>query len=164
MSKSISDVNLGVADVTYDGTTVGHTSGGVTLNIDMSLSAATVDEFGETPIFHVDNGQTATVTVPLAQYDLDVMSIAFPFGTTNTTPENHTIGDISGTRSDGLTKELVLTPKSSDFSGMAVTIPRAMVTETSEIGFNTDDQTVIEVTFTAYPDSNGEVVIIGATE
>ena len=163
MSKSISDVNLGVADVTYDGTTVGHTSGGVTFNVDMSLSEATVDEFGETPVFHVDNGQTATVTVPLAQYNLEVMGIAFPFGTTNSAPDNHTIGDVSGTRSDGLTKELVLTPKSSDFSGMKVTIPRAMVTETSEIGFNTDDQTVVEVTFTAYPDSEGKVAIIGET-
>ena len=163
MPKSIGDVNLGVVDVTFDGTDVGHTSGGVTFSSSDELSEATVDEFGATPIFHVYNGQTTTVTVPLAQYTQEVMAIAYPFGTDNTSPDNHTIGTTSGERSDTLTKELVLTPKATSFSGMTITIPRAMVTETSEIGFNTDDQTVVEVTFTAYPDENGEVAIIGAT-
>ena len=152
MAKDITKVNIGTSDVYFKGVLVGHTQGGVTINVTMDLPEAAVDEYGSTTAFHVDNGTELTVTVPLAQTELATLEIAYPYAVKAGTDLH--VGAVAGRRSTTIAGELLIVPKATAFAGQALTVHSAAVSETSEIRFATDEQTVIEVTFKAYIDED----------
>ena len=152
MAKDITKVNIGTADVYFKDVLLGHTQGGVTINVTQDLVEALVDEFGSTTAFHVDNGTELTVTVPMAQTELASLEIAYPYAVKVTTDLH--VGAVAGRRSSTIAGELIVVPKATAFAGQALTVHIAAVSETSEIRFATDEQTVIEVTFKAYIDED----------
>lgn len=159
MAKDIAKINLGTADVYFGGDLVGHTKGGVTVNITKELAEAMVDEYGETVVFHVDNGTDLTVTVPLAQLDANTLALAYPYEVR--TGDVIEIGQVVGTTSLSIADELIIQPKASAFAGQALTLFKAAVSETSEIRLATDEQTIIEVTFKAYVDEDSTEGVLG---
>jgi hypothetical protein len=159
MAKDIQEVNLGTADIYFKGDLVGHTKGGVTVNLAKELAEAMVDDYGETVIFHVDNGTDLTVTVPLAQLSLDTLEIAYPYE--NKVGSDLHIGQVAGGRSDDIAGELIVLPKSSKFAGQALTLYLAAVSETADIRLATDEQTIMEVTFKAYVDETKTNGVLG---
>lgn len=163
MAKDTTNINLGHADVTYGGTTLGHTMGGVTVNITEVKNDIKVDDYGEMAVDGVYNGTNVTVTVPLAQASIDTLGTAFPHATLNTSVLEH--GKVVGEKTSNHFQELVVTPVASDFSGIALTVKNAVVNETSDISFTNDSQTVVEVTFRGYVDpeaTGGLIADIGA--
>lgn len=162
MAKDTSKVNLGHAHVSFKGETLGHIRGGVTVNASKDLAEAFVDDYGETPIFAVDNGTALTVTVPMAQLTADTLEVAYPYE--KRVGDTIEIGQVAGGRSDAIAGELIVTPRAGAFAGQALTLYKAVVSETSELVFSNGEQTIIEVTFKAYVDEtsvNGTLGVFG---
>lgn len=159
MAKDIQKVNLGHANVSFKGESLGHIRGGVTVNLSKELAEAFVDDYGETAVFAVDNGTELTVTVPMAQMTADTLEVAYPYE--NREGDTIEIGQVAGGRSDAIAGELVVTPVAGAFSGQALTLYKAAVSETADIVFSNGEQTVVEVTFKAYVDESSENGVLG---
>lgn len=159
MAKDTTKVNLGHADVSFKGESLGHIRGGVTVNLSKELAEAFVDDFGETAIFAVDNGTMLTVTVPMAQLTADTLEVAYPYE--NRVGDTIEIGQVAGGRSDAIAGELIVTPTAGAFAGQALTLYKAAVSESSDLVFSNGEQTVVEVTFKAYVDETSESGVLG---
>ena len=158
-SKDLTEINLGHADVTWGGVTLGHTMGGVNVTIETTVVDAMADDYGESPVFGVYNGDTIEVTVPVAQYAIDVLETAFPFATVadSKVKIGKTVGEKTTVHSDAL----VITPKATAFAGLALTVHEAVVVNRGEISFANDEQTVVELTFRGYIDSSNSDGLLG---
>lgn len=165
MAKSTTSLHLGHANVTYGGTTVGHTLGGVTVNITEEKNDIMADDYGMMPVDSVYNGTTVEVTVPLGQIEFATLETAFPHAVSSGGDLRH--GKVVGERSSTHFQTLVATPVASAFSGVALTVHNAIVADTSDISMANDQQTVVEVTFRGYVDAdsaNGLVAYHGTPE
>ena len=65
-TSSTTNVKVGVCKVSYNGTDLGYTKGGVALDVETETFKVTVDQFGSTPIGEYVNGRSVTVKCPLA--------------------------------------------------------------------------------------------------
>lgn len=70
MSIDATDIRLGVCDVTFKGSDLGSTKGGVEVSIETSTYEVKVDQAGETPLKEIITGTMVTVKVPMAETNL----------------------------------------------------------------------------------------------
>lgn len=152
MAKDTTKLHLGHANVSYGGTTVGHTMGGVTVSITEESNDIMADDFGVMPVDSVYNGSTVEVTVPLGQIEMTSLETAFPFAVLADSKLKH--GKIVGERASAHFAELVVQPTATAFVGVSLVVHNAVVSEVSDISFTNDEQTVTEVTFRGYLDSS----------
>jgi hypothetical protein len=143
----ISNVKMGVCSVSLDGTDLGHTKGGVTVEYEPVIQDITVDKYGETPSEKVLTGEHLRATVPLAESTIANIGNAIPAGTT--TDSKITLGGQVGDRLLALAGELVLHPIANDSDDLSedVVIYKAVAVETVELPFMVDEERVVEVTF-----------------
>ena len=158
-TKDLTEINLGHADVTWGGTTLGHTMGGVTINIETTIVDAMTDDYGQSPVFGVYNGDTIEVTVPITQLASDTLETAFPFATLEAGKLE--LGKVVGEKTTAHSAELVVQPKNSAFEGVSLVVHEAVVVSRGEINFNNDEQTVIELTFRGYVDAASTTGLLG---
>jgi hypothetical protein len=143
--------------VTFGGVDLGHTVDGTEVQVERSLTMVKTDLYGETPVDYVVTGQTATVTLKLAEITPDVLSYVLPESDyDNGSSDDHLhFGTKAGysLRADAL--ELVITPqgRNSD-NGRTVTLFKAISTGNVSFAYKIDEQSVYEVTFTALVDES----------
>ena len=156
---SLTNLRMDVCTLTFGGTALGHTKGGIVFKYAPKFKDITVDQYGETPIDKVLIGEEVTIKVNLAEPQVAQLNQAMPAGghTVGASAERLAIGTDSGysTRADG--KALVLHPVSLGASTAEdITIYKAVASEPVELNFEVDNQRVYEVTFTALIDeTNG---------
>lgn len=83
MAVTSENIRLGAADVTFNGNDLGSTKGGVEVEVSTERYTVTVDQTGETPLKDIIIGTTVTVTVPLAETDLDRLQTMMAQSVTN---------------------------------------------------------------------------------
>jgi len=151
------NIKIGSCSVTFGGTDLGHTKGGVTVNYAPEYADITADQYGNTPIDKALVGEMWTVTVPLAEKTVANINKAIPLSTLAGAGDGRaTIGQDAGARLLAQASQLVLHPltnASGDLSGDIV-FHKAVVHSEVEIPHAVDEQSTVEVTFIALIDTS----------
>ena len=158
----ISNVQIGVQNITFGGEDLGHTSGGCEFGYEPEYTDIVVDLYGNTTVDKALTGEVVKVTVSLAEVTLEKLKMAIPTGviTEDTAggKKKLTIGSIAGKRLSASAKELVLHPswKPASDKEFDITLHKAVITSEIALPYRKDEQTVYEVEFVALVDETKE--------
>jgi hypothetical protein len=151
------NVKIGVCGVTFDGTDLGYTSGGVSVSYSADTSEVTVDQEAF-PIKEIVTAQSFEVTVPMAEYDLSKLVNVFPDATLVSTGDTDVL-ELGGSVTEltsGTDVPLVLTPTDGGPTEV-ITITNAVAMPSVDFTFEKDNARVFEVTFKAMAPNSGDV-------
>lgn len=160
MAGNIQNVQIGVQNLTYGTEDLGHTSGGCEFAYEPEYTDVVVDLYGNTAVDKSLTGEIVRVTVPLAEITVDNLKNAVPTGTIVEDADGGTkrleIGSQAGKRLSAAAKELILHPtfKPADDKSLDITLHLAAITSEVTLPFRKDEQSVIEVEFTAMIDES----------
>ena len=164
------NVKLGVCRVTFGGTDLGFTKGGVEVSVETQTHEVTVDQMGDTPINEYITSRSCTVTVPLAETTLENLVKVMPGATlvtdTQETSKKYvTVPTATGQSLLKVAQILVLHPianadndKSDDF-----TVMRAATAGAMSYSYKLDDERIFSCEFKAYADEDGNLFKVGDT-
>lgn len=149
----ITNVQLGVCSVTYNGIDLGHTKGGVEVSYEPVYADMTVDKYGETLVNQVLTGEKLTAKVPLAEFTVANLKTAVPNATyAGAGNARVLIGKSAGAKQTANAYQLVLHPTAEGTRRHDVVLYKAVVSSQVVIAHKNDEQKIIEVEFTALLD------------
>ena len=165
----VANVKLGPCSITWDGTDLGFTKGGVEIEVSTSKKKVTVDQFGDTEVNEYITGRTVMVRVPLAETDLTTLASVLPGATLitdGTDPLKLKIEVPSGTGTSlrALAAPLVLHPygQAASYTTEDVTVPLAAPSGDLSFAFQSNDERVYSVEFVGYVDNTtGLLFVLG---
>lgn len=165
MPSSVENLEMGPCTVSFKGTDLGLTKGGVEVEFGTEVTPINADQYGDTIIDEYIKGRSIKVKVPLAERDLTTLASVFPGSTlVGTTTKKLVIKAAVGTALRALGGELILHPKdkaAGDKSG-DLSVPIAMCKGDFTFAFKHDDQRVYAVEFTGYVDlDTDELFVMG---
>lgn len=153
-------VKLGACNVSFNGTDLGLTKGGVEVEASTTTKKVTVDQFGETEVNEYITGRTIKVTVPLAETDLDTLASVIPGATlvtdgTDTTKKRIDIPTGVGSSLRDAAAVLICHPdaNAADDKNEDLTVPLAAPRGDISFAFKYDEERVYAVEFMGYPDN-----------
>lgn len=171
---SISNVRLGVCEVTYNSVILGHTNGGCEVTVKNEISEVNVDAYGITPMKAFHKGTQVEVKATFSEYQYDILKEVINGslkieGTGGTPVDALGVGALAGTALAGAA--LVLHPTIAGVAtGLDVTVFLAVVTGETKLPFKVDEETKYEVTWfglvsesDADGDGNGFMAKFGTT-
>lgn len=171
MASDIKNVKLGVCKVTYGGTDLGYTKGGVEVTVKTETHKVNVDQFGKTPINEYIMGREVTVKAPLAETTLENLVKIMPGATlvtdaVDTTKKVVNVPTAIGTNLLDIAQQLVLHPigkpdtdKSDDF-----TVFKAATAGALNFAYKLEDERIFSCEFNGYPDAtSGKLFAVGDT-
>ena|SRR5688572_14195741 len=151
----ITKVKMGVCDVSFNSTDVGHTAGGVEVTYEPEYADIAVDKYGNTPADKILIGEKFMAKVPLAEFTIDNLKRAIPNSTyAGAANARITIGKSSGQRMSSVAAQLVLHPRAEGTRAYDVVIHKAVVTSEVVMNHKLDEQKIIEVTFEGLVDES----------
>ena len=149
----ITNVKVGVCDVTFNSVNLGHTIGGVEVTYEPVYKDVMVDAYGETIVEQYLIGEKLTAKVPLAESTIANMRNAIPQSTfAGAANARITIGAKAGKKSTDDAAELVLHPSGEGTRAFDIVLHKAISSEGITLSHTNDGEKVIEVTFTALLD------------
>lgn len=161
----IQDLRMGAMSLKYKGEDLGHTKGGLTFKLDRNFEGMTVDQYGDTLVDLILQGQKATIEVNLAEPSVAKLNLVIPEGndTVGATGEIMTFGTDagyslrnggSGALGGGGAGLLVCHPlnKAITDDSEDIQIYMAASSEPIELPYKVKEQRVYKVTFTAFVD------------
>jgi hypothetical protein len=143
--------------ITFGGVDLGHTVDGADISFERSFTMVKTDLYGETPVDYVLNGQTASVTLRLAEITPGKLNYALPEADYDVgSADDHLhFGTKAGHSLRGDALELVITPQGKNADNQrTITFFKAVSTGNVSFAYKIDEQTVYEVTFTALVDES----------
>lgn len=152
--SNLNRLRMSACTITFGGTSLGHTKGGVVFKYAPKFEDLLTDQYGDTPIDKVLVGEDVTIKVNLAEPQVDILNVSMPADADvvgSGTTERVGIGADAGYSARADAKQLVLHPVDrapTDYSE-DVTIYLAISSEPVELNYEVDKQRVFEVTFTA---------------
>lgn len=153
--SDISNVQLGVCDVTFNGVNLGHTKGGVEVAYEPVYTDIMVDKYGETVVEKRLNGEKYTAKFAMAEYTIPNLRVAIPqsqfAGAGNA---RLTIGAIAGKKATDDAAQLVLHPISEGTRRHDVVMHKAYVESQILLPHKNDEEKIIEVTMVALLDES----------
>lgn len=162
------NVKMGVCNVTFNGTDLGYTKGGVKCSYGSESTEITVDQ-ADAPVGEVMTKQTFEVKVPMAETNLTVLATLLPGATllTDGTKKRMVMSGAAGADLLTNSKVLIVTPVTGVVND-GLYIPHAIPLPKIEFGYEKDNIRVYEVTFKALKGDNGFVsfgdsTVCGAT-
>lgn len=153
---SATNIQLGVCTVTYKGTDLGHTIGGVTLTYTPEYHETKVDVYGSSNVEKFLVGEKLMAKCNLAEYTLANLLVAIQSGT-QVADDSVSIGAQAGKKASAKAGLLVLHPinaPSNDTRGYDVAIYKAVVTNEVAIEHKNDGEKVLPVEFDGLVDEN----------
>ena len=156
MAVKTENIELGVCDVTFDNLDLGATKGGVEVSFETSTYEVKIDQFGETPAKELVTGTKITVKVPMVETDLDKLLKVMPQARA-VTSGGSTVGLRIGTGINidmlAIGKELRLHPtgRLASETKSDLGLYKAAPSANFSFSYQTGQERVYEVTFTAYP-------------
>lgn len=144
-------IKAGPCKITLDTTEIGHTERGISLNITPIMRERKVDEFGETVVDLVHQGDTFEVTVTIAEWVLANFKAAFAPALDGTTYMS--VGRKPGFSYRSVAKKLTIHPLEVVGTTEDVILYKAVAISPVAIGYNSDDDRVFEIVFKALPDT-----------
>lgn len=168
MASSTNNVKLGVCTVTYGGTDLGYTKGGVEVEVATETYKVMIDQFGNTPVKEYITARTCVVRVPLAETTLDNLVEIMPGATKVGGPEPAAarVDVTTNVSADlkALAAKLVLHPVAAgaDLNEDFV-VPLAATGGAVTYAYKLDEERIFNVEFNAYPDdtANGLLFRVG---
>lgn len=149
----ITNVQLGVCSVVYNGVDLGHTKGGVEVSYEPVYQDLMVDKYGETVIDKVLTGEKLTAKIPLAEFTIANLKSAMPNATFGGAGNSRiTLGRSSGAKQSANAYQLVLHPISEGTKRHDIVFHKAVVASQIVLNHKIDEQKVIEVEFMALLD------------
>jgi len=160
---SITNVQVGVCEITIDGVNIGHTKGGVEFTYEPEFFEATVDKYGNTPVESFLVGETATLKVPLAEFTIANMGVAIMAGQfAGAGNARREFGSQSGVKGSDNAYEVVAHPINEGTRRHDIVLYKAYVSEAFTLSHMVDEEKIIEVTFKALVDeTNGNFNRLG---
>lgn len=158
----ISNVQIGVQNISFGGRDLGHTDGGCEFTYEPEYTEITVDLYGNTAVDQVLTGEVVRVTVPLAETTLENLKMAIPTATVVEDAEKGTkalrIGSKAGKRLSEMAEELVLHPSwlPKDDKSFDIKLHKAVITSETTLPYRKDEKVVYEVEFLALIDESQE--------
>lgn len=156
-------VALGTAGSETD---LGFTKGGVTVTIETAVANVTTDQLGEVIAKQILVGRNATIKIPFAETDLELMSKIIPLasystdGTKEKTIINTPIGsDLLASASNSLKLTKAIGVSASTDANDVFRFYKAAPSGEVEFAFSIEDQRIFEVEFMAYPDSSNNFAL-----
>lgn len=170
MASDIQNVKLGVCKITFNGSDLGYTKGGVEVTVKTDTHKVNVDQFGKTPINEYIMGREVMVKCPLAETTLDNLVKIMPGATLLTDGVDPTKKVVNVTTGVGtnlldIAQALVLHPislpdidKSEDF-----TIFKAATAGALNFAYKLEDERIFNIEFNGYPSTGGKLFAVGDT-
>ncbi len=153
MPSDTANVKVGVANITFGGTDLGYTKGGVEVEVTTEKYTVTVDQFGNSPINDYLIGRSITVTTPLAETTVDNLVLTMPGATkvgTGTVKAEVTTG--VGVNLIDVADELIVKPQAALDASENIVIPKAATAGNMTFAYQLDSERVFNVQWTGYPD------------
>lgn len=161
MPSDTKNVKLGVCSISFGGTDLGYTKGGVEVEVSTNTHKVTVDQFGDTEINEYIMGRTAKVRCPLAETTLENLVEIMPGATLvtdGTDPNKKRVDTVVGVGTSllDLAQTLVLHPiaNAADEKNDDFTLPKAATAGAISFAFKLDEERIFNVEFTGYPDTS----------
>lgn len=139
------DIIIDAATVTFGGTNLGSTKGGVTIELDSEYTDVTVDQYGTSILDKRLLGENVTVTVPLAEYTQANIGTVLPFST-NVSGSRKNLGSKPGASLLGQADRLVIRPQSTS-GAKDIIIHEAAVEDIDTITLSPEEETLLVATF-----------------
>lgn len=154
MSGDAQNVKIGAAWVTYGGTDLGYTQGGIGLTIETITREVMVDDQGPLPQAVFSLGKRVTVTVPMAESNYTkLVSILNGSG--------RNITHSFGTNLFSNVHDLVVTSKNDPTDYF--TVKNALVTGQVSTRINFNSERIWAVSFTGYGDATNVLTFTNAS-
>lgn len=149
----VSNISLGVCDVTYNGVALGHTIGGVEVSYEPEYHETAVDKYGNTIVEATLIGERLSAKVPLAEYTIANLKKAMPQAVL-ASASKLTIGAIAGKKSLEDAAQLVLHPQGNAAGDRTedVVFHKAIVINAINLAHKNDEEKIIECEFLALLD------------
>jgi hypothetical protein len=149
----VTNVQLGVCSVSYNGIDLGHTLGGVEVSYEPVYQDIQVDKYGETIVNQVLTGEKLSAKVPLAEFTVANLKTAIPNATyAGAGNARVLIGKSAGTKQTANAYQLVLHPTAEGTKRHDVVLYKAVVSSQIMLAHKNDEKKIIEVEFTALLD------------
>lgn len=166
MPSSIDNVRIGVCSISLDGTDLGYTKGGVSVQISTETYRVTVDQFGMTAINDYVMGTNIQVTTPLAESTIENMAFVMADGTVVTdgvdaTKKKVNVGSGVGVNLLAIAGELTLHPIGVADASQDLVLPKASASGQLDFAFQLDAERVFNAVWQGYPDANDILFIYG---
>lgn len=148
-------IQLGPCSVTYKGSDLGHTIGGVTVTYTPDFYESKVDKFGSSVVEKFLVGERLMAETQLAEFTLANLQAAINQSTLQG-DDSVSVGSTAGKKASANAGLLVLHPLAAG-SGVRdydVSIYKAVVTSELKIEHKTDGEKVLPVTFDGLIDEN----------
>ena len=156
--------NLGVCNVSFDGTSLGQTFGAVIFREEITSAPVECNEKGK--IDDVLTGSNVTVEVPLTNLSLLELSKVLPHATYDAVNDNLIMKNPVGVSLADIAKVMILKPivdnAVSTDADEWLTLYSAAPLPNLEVTFDKETQRVFTVTFQSYPNEAGEKWRIGS--
>lgn len=153
--SNIANGRMSAAAITFNGQSLGHTTGGVTFHYEPQTDPIKFDQFGDTPVDMILHGETLQIVVNLAEPVVDILQAAIAAGVqVGSTGKRLHLGKDAGFSYRSVAAQLVLHPmdKGAGDQSEDVTIYKAVAADPVELNYEVDKQRIFEVTFTALVD------------
>lgn len=160
------NIKLGTCVITYDGTDLGLTSGGVEVTVETNTHGSTVDQFGETIVKEIITGRNVSVSVPMVETTIDNLVLIMPGASkvTDSTDSKKVKVEVSTSVGADLrdsAKELILKPVGVKNDLENFVIPLAATPGGINFAYMLDQERIYQANFKGYPDENGLLFIYG---
>lgn len=157
MPSSTDNVKVGVCSVDFNGTDLGYTKGGVTVEVTADTHKVTVDQFGGTAVNEYVIGRNVTVTTPLAETTVDNLVQIMPGATKivdsiDATKVKADVVTGVGTSLLASAAKLTLHPISATGVNEDIIVPKAATAGAINLNFSLDNERIFETVWTGYPD------------
>jgi len=151
--SDITNVKVGVCSVTYNGTDLGHTKGGVEVTYEPMHKDVTVDKYGETVVEKYLTGEKFTAKVPLAEFTIANLRNAIPQSTFAGAGNTRiTLGHSAGVAAKAVSYSLVLHPVNEGTRKFDIVMYKAYVASSVVLSHKVDEEKIVEVVFEALLD------------
>jgi hypothetical protein len=147
MADTLSNVQLGPCQIYINGTDVGHSIGGVEYTYAAEFHEVKLDKYGNTIAEKFLLGEKLTAKLPLAEFTLNNIKRAIPFGTLS--GGKVTIGKIAGAKATDQAMLIVCHPRerAAGDRSFDLVIYKAIQTGEVTIKHDPDAEKVLECTF-----------------
>lgn len=149
----ITNVQVGVCSVTFNGTDLGHTKGGVEVTYEPIYHDVMVDKYGQTVVDKILIGEKMTAKVPLAEFTIANLKASMPKGTyAGAANTRLLLGSAAGKKASANAASLVLHPINEGTRRHDVVMYKAYPGNPIVIPHVNDAEKVFEVIFEALLD------------
>ena len=149
----VTNVQVGVCSVTFNGVDLGHTKGGVEVTYAPEYHDVTVDKYGNTVVDKYLMGEKLTAKVPLAEYTIaNIHKAIGQSGVAGAADARTTIGAVAGKKASTVAASLVLHPIGEGTKRHDIVFYKAAIVSELTLRHAVDEEKIIEVEFEALLD------------